>query len=226
MDVICFVFLLKNMWHQRQLKKSLALLSRKPLCGYLINFVFCLSRQHRVKFCSHPCTAITNWTYDPASQILYSVFRICRQKRKKTLKELILPFPQHRIVLLFQTPTSDEEPSWILRWHHLPPSAPASHTYVPYTPSPWPAFSFAAVLTTPACTPAVFQNAVGSFLCLLAGKEWLMKGWVWLQSNQVVHVGSPSSWLLVVWHLSVSTHHNLSFSAATIAKWYQKMQAF
>lgn len=126
MDVICFVFLLKNMWHQRQLKKSL---SRKPLHVYMINFAFCLSIQHRTKFCSHPCTATTNqaW-YDPASQIFYSVFRICRQNRRETLRESILPFPQCRIVSL----VPNTNLWWGTRLNSLMPPPPTICSCIPY----------------------------------------------------------------------------------------------
>lgn len=61
---------------------KLALLFRKPL-------TFFLSRQHRFKIFSHPCTFIMNWTlYDPMSQVLHLVFRICNWKRKEILRDL------------------------------------------------------------------------------------------------------------------------------------------
>lgn len=168
----------------------MALLSRKPLHEYTVNFVFCLSRQHRVKFYSHRFTVIINWTqYDPVSQILYPSSRIRRQKRRETLRDLILPFPQHRIISLVPNTNvtrNQAELSDVTTSHHLLQPIYMFHT--PASPS-------AAVLPTPACTPVAFPNARSSFLCLLAGKKWFNKGWVWLWSNQVVHVGSPSSWL-------------------------------
>lgn len=85
-----------------------------------------LSRKHRVKLCSHLCTAITNWTwYD---QHFTSAFRICRQKGREALMELTLPFPQHRIVSLVPNTSLWQG----IRLSSLMPPPSTICSYIPY----------------------------------------------------------------------------------------------